>query len=126
MVGATLGNSRFFSRSGPFSLGLVASAARGVADEAELLLDGIAPLQSAGPNEVSFLDNRRYASALSETLAGAVIVHPDMASRVPRTATPIVTSETYAAWSRVAALFYPVPPPCPGMKPGSSGVTSFG
>jgi UDP-3-O-[3-hydroxymyristoyl] glucosamine N-acyltransferase len=119
MVGATLGNSRFFCRSGPFSLGLVASAARGVADEAELLLEGIAPLQSAGPNEVSFLDNRRYASALSETLAGAVIVHPDMASRVPRTAMPIVTSEPYAAWARVAALFYPVPPPCPGIHPSA-------
>jgi UDP-3-O-[3-hydroxymyristoyl] glucosamine N-acyltransferase len=119
MVGATLGNSRFFSRSGPFSLGLVASAARGVADEAELLLEGIASLQSAGPKEVSFLDNRRYASALSETLAGAVIVHPDMASRVPRTAMPIVTSEPYAAWARVAALFYPVPPPRPGIHPSA-------
>jgi UDP-3-O-[3-hydroxymyristoyl] glucosamine N-acyltransferase len=119
LVEATLGNSRFFCRSGPFSLGLVARAARGVADEAELLLEGIAPLQSAGPNEVSFLDNRRYALALSETLAGAVIVHPDMASRVPSTAMPIVTSEPYAAWARVAALFYPVPPPCPGIHPSA-------
>jgi UDP-3-O-[3-hydroxymyristoyl] glucosamine N-acyltransferase len=82
MIELTLGNPRFFRRSGPFPLAVVASTARGVADEVELLVEGVAPLQAAGPKEVSFLDNRRYASALDQTLAGAVIVHPDMAARV--------------------------------------------
>ena len=115
MVEATLGNSRFFRRSGPFPLAVVASTARGVVEQVELLLEGVAPLQTAGPNEVSFLDNRRYVSALEHTSAGAVIVHPDLAARVPTTAKAIVTSEPYAAWARVAALFYPVPPPSPGI-----------
>ena len=115
MVEATLGNSRFFRRSGPFPLAVVASTARGVVEQVELLLEGVAPLQTAGPNEVSFLDNRRYVSSLEHTLAGAVIVHPDLAARVPTTAIAIVTSEPYAAWARVAALFYPVPPPSPGI-----------
>src|SRR5262245_48062411 len=119
MIEATLGNPRFFRRSGPFPLTIVASTARGVADEVELSLEGVAPLHTARPSEVSFLDNRRYTSALDQTLAGAVIVHPDMVSRVPRTAVPIVTSEPYAAWARVAALFYPVPPPCPGIHPSA-------
>src|ERR1035437_10749306 len=83
MVEATTGNPRFFSRSGPYPLAVVAEAARGIADELDLLLEGVAPLQTAGPTEVSFLDNRLYASALDQTLAGAVIVHPDMAARVP-------------------------------------------
>jgi len=115
MVEATLGNSRFFRRSGPFPLAVVASTARGAVQQVELLLEGVAPLQTAGPNEVSFLDNRRYVSALEHTSAGAVIVHPDLAARVPTTAKAIVTSEPYAAWARVAALFYPVPPPSPGI-----------
>jgi len=119
MIEASLGNPRFFRRSGPYPLAVVASAARGVADEVELLLEGIAPLQTAGPSEISFLDNRHYASALDQTSAGAVIVHPDMAARVPRTAVPIVTSEPYAAWARVAALFYPVPPLAPGIHPSA-------
>ena len=72
MVEATLGTARFYSRSGPYSLAVVASVAPGVADELELLLEGVAPLQTARPNEVSFLDNRRYASALEQTSAGAV------------------------------------------------------
>jgi len=115
MAEATLGHSRFFRRSGPYPLAVVANAARGVADEAKLLVEGIAPLQTAGPSEISFLDNRRYVSALDQTMAGAVIVHPDLVARVPATAVAIVTSEPYAAWARVAALFFPMPPPCPGI-----------
>jgi UDP-3-O-[3-hydroxymyristoyl] glucosamine N-acyltransferase len=119
MVEATLGNARFFRRSGPYSLAVVASTARGVADEVELLLENVAPLQTAGSNEVSFLDNRRYASALDQTSAGAVIVHPDMAARVPAGTVAIKTTEPYAGWARVAALFYPVPPVSPGIHPSA-------
>ena len=81
MVEATMGNARFFRRNGPHPLAVVTDTARGTADDLELLLEGVAPLQTAGPKEVSFLDNPRYASALDQTLAGAVIVHPDMAAR---------------------------------------------
>ena len=115
MAEAILGDGRFFRRSGPYPLAVVASTAHGVADELELLLEGVAPLQTAGPHEVSFLDNRRYTSALDHTSAGAVIVHPDMAARVPRNTAAILTTEPYAGWARVAALFYPAPPVCPGI-----------
>jgi UDP-3-O-[3-hydroxymyristoyl] glucosamine N-acyltransferase len=119
MVEASLGSARFFRRNGPHPLAVVASTARGVADGRELLLEGVAPLQTAGPSEVSFLDNRRYSSALDRTSAGAVVVHPDMAARVPTTSAAILTSEPYAAWARVAALFYPVPPVSPGIHPSA-------
>lgn len=124
MVEATTGNARFFRRCGPYPLAVVARVAGGIADERDLLFDGVAPLQTAGPHEVSFLDNRRYASALDLTLAGAVIVHPDMAARVPAGTVSIVTTEPYAAWARVAALFYPVPPVSPGIHP--SAIVSVG
>jgi UDP-3-O-[3-hydroxymyristoyl] glucosamine N-acyltransferase len=119
MVEPILGDARFFRRSGPYSLAVVANAARGVVDELELLLEGVAPLQTAGRNEVSFLDNRRYASALDQTSAGAVIVHPDMVARVPSGTKAIRTTEPYAAWARVAALFYPVRPKSPGVHPSA-------
>jgi len=44
---------------------------------------GVAPFLSARQEQVSFLDNRRYAAALEQTVAGAVIVHPQMQARVP-------------------------------------------
>ncbi len=117
MPEAAMGNARFFSRSGPYSLAVVAQAASGLACSRDLLLEGVAPLQIAGPYEVSFLDNQHYASALEQTLAGAVIVHPDMQARVPAATVPIVTTEPYAGWARVAALFHPVPPVSPGIHP---------
>jgi UDP-3-O-[3-hydroxymyristoyl] glucosamine N-acyltransferase len=46
-----------------------------------------------------------------------VIVHPDMADRVPATAVAVISDEPYAAWARVAALFHPVPPARPGVHP---------
>ncbi len=119
MAETTLGDARFFRRSGPHSLAVIASTARGVADELELLFEGMAPLQAAGPGEVSFLDNRRYSSALDDTLAGAVIVHPSMAARVPKATVAILATEPYAAWARVAALFYPAPSPSPGIHPSA-------
>ncbi len=119
MVEASTGNARFFRRSGPYPLAIVAGAARGIADECDLLFEGVAPLQTAGANEVSFLDNRRYVSALDQTSAGAVIVHPDMAARVPAGMAAILTTEPYAAWARVAALFYPAPPVSPGIHPSA-------
>ncbi len=119
MAEATAGNPRFFNRSGPYSLAIVAGAAGGIADELDLLLKGVAPLQTAGPNEVSFLDNRRYLPALDQTLAGAVIVHPDVAQRVPKATATILTNEPYAGWARVAALFHPAPPVSPGIHPSA-------
>jgi UDP-3-O-[3-hydroxymyristoyl] glucosamine N-acyltransferase len=111
------GDPRFFRRNGPHTLAAVADAAQAEASPRRLMLVGIAPLQTAQPDEVSFLDNRKYAGALSETRAGAVIIQPDMADRVPSTAVAILSAEPYAAWARVAALFHPLPPPKPGVHP---------
>jgi UDP-3-O-[3-hydroxymyristoyl] glucosamine N-acyltransferase len=96
-------------------LAAVAEAAGGVAQPSNLILHGVAPLQAAGPHEVSFLDNRKYGTALEQTMAGAVILHPDMQSRLPSSAVAIVTAEPYAAWARVAALFHPAYPVSPGV-----------
>lgn len=119
MLETAPGNPRFFGRSGPYSLAVVAKAARGIARELPLILDGVAPLQTARSNEVSFLDNQRYASALDQTSAGAVIVHPDLAARVPPKTVAILTCEPYAGWARVAALFHPIPPVTAGIHPSA-------
>ena len=95
------------------------AAAGGVCDAAERLLSGVAPLQTAGPDELSFLDNRRYVEALRTTRAGAVIVHPSLRSQVPATAAAIVTAEPYLGWARAARLFFPLPPVCPGVHPAA-------
>jgi UDP-3-O-[3-hydroxymyristoyl] glucosamine N-acyltransferase len=119
---ATAGDPRFFARTGPHSLATVATACGAAApagDVAERLLSGVAPLQSAGPEQVSFLDNRRYAPALEATRAGAVILHPEMLAKVPPGTIALPTPEPYVGWARVAGLFHPPPPPRPGVHPSA-------
>lgn len=117
LPGTPAGDSRFFARVGPHALRRVAEVAGGELHgaTADAVAHGVAPLQAAGPEHVSFLDNRRYAPALEATRAGAVIVHPDMQPRVPAGIAAIVTREPYAAWARVAALFHPAPSARPGV-----------
>jgi UDP-3-O-[3-hydroxymyristoyl] glucosamine N-acyltransferase len=83
------------------------------------MLTGVAPLQTARATEVSFLDNRKYLPALEATQAGAVLVHPDNATRVPAGCVAVITPEPYAAWARVALLFHPLPPLRPGIHPSA-------
>jgi UDP-3-O-[3-hydroxymyristoyl] glucosamine N-acyltransferase len=119
LIEAPMGDTRFFARNAPHALADIAIAAGGTAPVVAKTFAGVAPLQSAGPDQVSFLDNRRYAPALEQTLAGAVIVHPEMQSRVPTGTIAIVTVAAYEGWARVAALFHPMPPPCPGIHPSA-------
>ncbi|MGA8398308.1 MAG: UDP-3-O-(3-hydroxymyristoyl)glucosamine N-acyltransferase [Stellaceae bacterium] len=117
MHGESVGDARFYIRSGPYNLTEIAAAANGTTTKFDRVLTGVAPLQAAGPDEVSFLDNRRYASVLEKTGAGAVIVHPDMVDHVPASAIPIITTAPYEGWARVAALFHPLASPSPGIHP---------
>jgi UDP-3-O-[3-hydroxymyristoyl] glucosamine N-acyltransferase len=114
---ASAGDQRFFGSAGPLPLADIAAACGATVARSDLWLRGVAPLQTAGPAQVSFLDNRRYAAALDRTQAGAVIVHPDLAGRVPSGSVALVTPEPYAGWARVAALFHPPPPVRPGIHP---------
>ena len=114
---AITGDPRFFQRAGPHSLAAVADAAGATAPPGMVMFTGVAPLQTASADQVSFLDNRKYVPALEATRAGAVILHPAMASSVPNGAIAITTEQPYVAWARVAALFYPEPPVTPGIHP---------
>jgi UDP-3-O-[3-hydroxymyristoyl] glucosamine N-acyltransferase len=113
------GDPRFFQRTGPHSLAAVADAAQGEAPPRRLMFRGVAPLAAACAEDVSFLDSRKYLAALEKTAAGAVIVHPDLADKVPPSAIPILSTEVYASWARVAALFHPPPPAIPGVHPSA-------
>jgi UDP-3-O-[3-hydroxymyristoyl] glucosamine N-acyltransferase len=113
------GDARFFRRTGPHSLSAIASLLGTQALEPERLIHGVAPLQTAGPEDVSFLDNRRYVELLAGTRAGAVILHPDFAARVPEGTIALVTPEPYVGWAKVAALFHPFAQAQAGIHPAA-------
>ncbi len=117
MTATTAGDPRFYARSGPFPIADVAHAAGGTAEPSPLMLSGVAALDTAGPGDVSFLHDRRYAAALATTRAGAVVIHPDHAASLPPGPIAILAPATYEAWARVAGLFHPLPPIAPGIHP---------
>ena len=118
-AGPALGDPRFFAKAGPFPLARLAEmvGAPVPAGLGERLIHDVAPLQAAGPDQATFLDNRRYAAELAATRAGVAIVHPEMAGRVPPGCIALPTPEPYVGWALVAALFHPEPPPRPGGHP---------
>ena len=75
----------------------------------EALYDNVAPLDEAGPKDVSFLDNRRYTDNFASSKAGACLVHPDLASKAPKGMALLLTDEPYRGYARIAGLFYPPP-----------------
>ena len=115
-----VGNPRFFSRTGPHPIADVASAAGCITPQCDaVLISGLADLDLAGPAEVSFVASRRYAAALAQTRAGAVLVNIEMLSSVPSGTVALTTTDPMAAWARVAALFHPIPTARPGIHPSA-------
>ena len=113
------GDARFFARSGPHRLADVARIVGAEIDAGDTLIHGVSPLQTAGPDQVSFLDNRRYVDLLATTRAGAVIVHPELAAHVPVGTVALPTGTPYVAWAKVAAMFFPRPPVTAGVHPSA-------
>ena len=117
-----MADPRFFSVAGPFSLAELADAAdaelaAGV-DGAKQFVD-IAPLDEAGGDHISFLDNKRYIEAFEQSHAGACIVHPELADRAPDGMALVLSKQPYLGFARIARRFYPLPVVEPGVSPNA-------
>nr|WP_227320488.1 UDP-3-O-(3-hydroxymyristoyl)glucosamine N-acyltransferase [Acidisoma silvae] len=119
MVQSVAGDSRFFLRAGPFPLSAIAETVG--LELAGLPMDrvfaGVAPLQTAGADEISFLTNRKYLDVLSETRAGAVILEPALVAQVPAGVLAIASARPTTVWAQVARLFHPLELVTPGIHP---------
>jgi UDP-3-O-[3-hydroxymyristoyl] glucosamine N-acyltransferase len=83
--------------------------------DGSVLIDRVATLDGATAGAITFLANPRYRHQLQSTRASAVILEPRFAAD---TALPkLVTSNPYAAYARVAALFHPQRTVVPGIHP---------
>lgn len=80
-----------------------------------LRLDGIAPLEDAGPSHVSFFANKKYRKAFEASRAGAVIVEADQA--VPEGRTVLRASPAYLAFAKISTAFHPPREPMPEVAP---------
>src|SRR3954468_20347548 len=119
-AGGAVADPRFFANAGPQRLADIAAAAgASFTGDPDRRYSGIAPLQTAGPEDVSFLDNRRYASLLKETKAGAVVLLAAFADQVPVGCVALVVPEASLGFTRIAALLHPPVRPVPGIHPSA-------
>jgi UDP-3-O-[3-hydroxymyristoyl] glucosamine N-acyltransferase len=73
--------------------------------DAQLLIVGLAPLQTAQPDQISFLSHARYESHLTNSLAGCVIVSPAFEAAVIGRMAAIVTDDPYLYFARLTRLW---------------------
>jgi UDP-3-O-[3-hydroxymyristoyl] glucosamine N-acyltransferase len=77
-------------------------------------ITGVAGIEEAGPGQLTFVANPRYAAAARKTKASAVIVAEDF----PAAATAMVRSKNpYLAFARAIGLFHPAHKYAPGIHP---------
>ncbi len=117
-----MSDPRFFQVAGPFSVEVLAErtgATLGGDLEPGRLLRDVAPLDTAGPENLSFLDNRKYLEAFRRSRAGAAVVRPELIGEAPPGMTLLVTPSPHRVYSLAAQAFYPEPPPTPGVAPGA-------
>ncbi len=109
----------FYDRAGPFSIDVIArhlDAEFAAGTFSDLPLEDVRPLADAGPQHLSFIDNKKYIAALGETRAGACLVAPALVERVPKTTVALVTKAPYHGFARALHLFYPE-----AMRPKAAG-----
>jgi UDP-3-O-[3-hydroxymyristoyl] glucosamine N-acyltransferase len=115
-----MADRRFHDHAGALRLADIARLADATLPagaDGERRFDDVRALGEAGPGEVTFLENRRYLKALAATKAGACLIHPSLAGRVPAGCVALATSNPYRAYARVATAFHPPARATPGVHP---------
>jgi len=73
--------------------------------DANLLIDGLAPLESARPGQLSFLSQPRFLKQLATCQAGCVIVSSQFEQQARARGACIVTDQPYLYYARVTQLW---------------------
>jgi len=71
----------------------------------DVAITGVAPLETAGPGDISFLSNPKYQQQLQASRAGCVIVGPAMRDIAAARGTCIVTEQPYLYFARLTQLW---------------------
>lgn len=99
----------FFRSRGPFTIGEVCSVLqRAVPDSVDgsRLVHHAKALNQAEPQDVTFLFNKQYLDALTQTRAGFCLVEEAYAQHVPAHTVALITKQPYRDWALVLKHFY--------------------
>jgi UDP-3-O-[3-hydroxymyristoyl] glucosamine N-acyltransferase len=100
----------FFPKSSELTIREIAALTRAeprVGVPLDRRIGNIAPLDTAGPADITFLDNQKYLDDLAATRAGACLLAPRFQAAAPDTLAVLVTAEPYRAFVAVARALFP-------------------
>jgi UDP-3-O-[3-hydroxymyristoyl] glucosamine N-acyltransferase len=102
---------------GPYTLGRLAELlGADLEGDAERVVTGVAPLETASPDEISFVRERRALPLAGTSRAGALLVPHD----VTQFPVPLLRSASpETALIALLKLFHPAPPLSPGIHPAA-------
>jgi UDP-3-O-[3-hydroxymyristoyl] glucosamine N-acyltransferase len=80
-----------------------------------VVIHSVAPLDRAGPADLSLLVSAAYRAELQDSGAAAVLVPEELATDVAAVCTAIVVKDPGRALSQVVTQLYPAPVPAPGV-----------
>jgi UDP-3-O-[3-hydroxymyristoyl] glucosamine N-acyltransferase len=105
-----MADQNFFQTSRPLSLKEISSATKAEifkGSDGSYTVSDVAPLDKAGPKDLSFFDNVKYKEQFLVTKAGACLVSPAMAELAPKGVNLLVSKSPYKAYALAAQMFYP-------------------
>jgi UDP-3-O-[3-hydroxymyristoyl] glucosamine N-acyltransferase len=86
----------------------------GLEGNGDLEITGVAGMEQAGPSQLTFLANPKYAHKVKSTRAGAIIVsQPITGSEIAC----VISANPYLDFARALRFFYRPPRPVPGTHP---------
>lgn len=100
----------FFERAGPFTAAELAArigAELRPGDDGSRTLVDLRPLSEADAGHLTFIDNRKYLEQLGATRAGACIVAPAFAERLPAGIVALIMAAPYRGFALALQAFYP-------------------
>src|SRR6202158_5946548 len=80
----------------------------------DIEITGVAGLQQAGPTELTFLANPKYAPKVKQCRAAAILVSEPLPQTSPAS---LVSANPYHDFARALAFFYQPPRPAAGIHP---------
>ncbi|HXF46054.1 MAG TPA: UDP-3-O-(3-hydroxymyristoyl)glucosamine N-acyltransferase [Burkholderiaceae bacterium] len=80
-----------------------------VVGDAGRTIEGVAPLDTAGPSDLTFLANLRYRRAAETTRAGAIVLTADAHASLRTAASAVLCAQPYAWFALAAQVLHPEP-----------------
>jgi UDP-3-O-[3-hydroxymyristoyl] glucosamine N-acyltransferase len=115
-------DKRFFVRNSAQNLAKLAEISGAKLynpDDADYIIDDVAPLDRAGDHEISFLDNSKYVDLFSHTKSAACIIREKFVEVAPAGARLLIATDPYRSYALIAQYFYPYTPLISNISPHS-------